>query len=101
MKQRLAHVSVHQTAKVLAMVYGLLGVLLIPLLWLASLSDPEGAVPIQIAIFFPLIYAFFGYIFTVIGAVTYNAIASRFGGIEFTLGGGPGDTAWSGDQGVR
>ena len=85
MPQQIAHFSVHQTAKVLAILYTVLGLLVVPLLWLGSLADPEGAMPIWLALIFPLIYGLFGYIFTALGCALYNVIAARVSGIEFTL----------------
>ena len=85
MKRRISHIAVHQTAKVFGIFYGLIGLILAPMMWLASLADPEGGFPLLFAIFFPFIYAIFGYIFTAIGVALYNAVASRLGGIEFTV----------------
>ena len=85
MRQQLARISVHQTAKVVAIMYALLGLLITPLLLLGSLADPEETMSLWLALVFPLLYGVFGYIFTAIGCALYNAIASRFGGIEFTL----------------
>jgi len=89
-KQQLQRFSVHQTARVLATVYGILGFVLIPLIWISIAFDPasEGGAGL-VAFLFPLIYAIFGYIFTAIGCAIYNAVAARLGGIEFTLS-GPG-----------
>lgn len=89
MLQQISRFSVHQTAKVLAILYLLLGLLLAPLVWLSSFADPEGAMPLWLAVLFPAFYGLFGYIFTVIGAAFYNFVAARVGGIEFTLSAPP------------
>jgi hypothetical protein len=85
MKHRIAHVSVHQTSKVLALVYGVLGFVFVPLLWIASVVDPTNAIPFVYALLFPVLYAVFGYIFTAISVALYNLIAGLTGGIEITL----------------
>jgi apolipoprotein N-acyltransferase len=85
MKQQLARISVLQSAKIVAILYAILGLAMIPLFWLVSLADPEGAAPLWLLVLFPLFYAIMGYVFTALCAVVYNAIASRAGGIEFTL----------------
>ena len=85
MRQQLARISVHQTAKVVAIVYALLGLLVAPLFILGSLFDPDETMSLWLALVLPVLYGVFGYIFTAIGCALYNAIASRFGGIEFTL----------------
>jgi hypothetical protein len=44
MKHQLAHVSVHQSAKVVAILYAFLGLAMTPFFLLANLADPAGAV---------------------------------------------------------
>ena len=85
MLQQIARFSVHRTAKVLAILYALLGLLFVPLIWLGSIADPEGAMPISFTLIFPLIYGLFGYVFTALACALYNVIAARVGGIEFSL----------------
>lgn len=85
MRQQVSHISVHQTAKVLAIIYGVLGLIFSPLIYLASRTTPEEAMPLWLALLFPLLYAVFGYIATAIGAAVYNAVAARIGGVEVTL----------------
>jgi hypothetical protein len=85
MRQQVSHISVHQTAKVLAIIYGVLGLIFSPLIWLASRGTPDEAMPLWLVVLFPLLYAVFGYIATAIGAAVYNAVAARIGGVEVTL----------------
>lgn len=85
MKQQLTHISVHQSAKVVAILYGILGLVVIPLFMLVSLADPAGGFPFWLLLLFPVFYAIMGYVFTALAAALYNAISSRAGGIEFTL----------------
>jgi apolipoprotein N-acyltransferase len=85
MKQRLARVSVHQNSKVLAVLYAVIGLLLSPLMWLASMAGPQPGFPFWAVIAFPVGYALFGYVFTALFAAIYNAVASQVGGFEFTF----------------
>ena len=85
MKHQLAGISVHQSAKVVAIVYGVLGLIVVPLFVLASLADPAGAFPLWLVLLFPVFYGIMGYVFTALAAALYNVIASRAGGIEFAL----------------
>lgn len=85
MRHQVTHVAVHQTAKVLAIIYGVLGLIFSPLIYLASRADPTEAMPLWLAFTFPVLYAVFGYIATAIGAAVYNAVAARMGGVEVTL----------------
>ncbi|MBI3776872.1 MAG: hypothetical protein HY273_15240 [Gammaproteobacteria bacterium] len=94
MKKQISNVSGHQTSKVFAISYM---VLTIPLLIIGIIMlfvggtgpGPEGHVgpkfPALFFLFAPLLYGFFGYLFTRLACFTYNVIAKRFGGIEFTL----------------
>lgn len=85
MKQQIQQFSIHQTAKVLAFVYGLLGMAFVPLVWLGDRLDPEGGggMGMGLLIVFPVLYAVAGYVTTAIGCAIYNEVASRVGGIEF------------------
>jgi hypothetical protein len=85
MRHQVSRISVHQTAKVLAIIYGSLGLIFSPLIWLASRADPQQGMPLWLVVLFPLLYAVFGYIATAIGAAVYNAVAARIGGVEVTL----------------
>jgi apolipoprotein N-acyltransferase len=85
MKQRLTHISPHQTAKTLAFIYGLIGIIVSLIVWVASFTTPVVPWPRVLILLFPIIYACIGYVFIVIFAAIYNAIAQISGGIEFTL----------------
>ncbi|MDR0787100.1 MAG: hypothetical protein LBG44_04445 [Gemmatimonadota bacterium] len=85
MKYRLSHVSIHQAGKISALVYGILGLLIMPLFLIASIFDPEEAFPIWVAILLPLFYAGLGYLCVALCIWVYNVIAARIGGVEFTL----------------
>ena len=87
MRQQIARLSVHQTAKVFAVIYGLLGLVFLPIMWLATSFTAEnefGAGGLWMLIF-PAMYAVFGYVFTAIACVIYNWVAGMIGGIEIEL----------------
>ncbi len=85
MTYTLAQFAVHQTAKVIALVYGILGLILAPVFFFVSRSQPGGALPPWMIVVGPIVYAALAYVFTAVGLTIYNFIAGRTGGIEFTL----------------
>jgi hypothetical protein len=85
MKHQVTHISVHQTAKVFALLYAVLGLLFAPLFLLGGLADPASAIPWGLALAFPLLYGVMGYVFTALFVALYNAVAGRTGGIEITV----------------
>ena len=88
MVQRLNRFSVGQTAKVLGVLYGLLGLVFLPFFLLAAVFAPnEGGISVGLAIAFPVIYGVCGFIFTAIGCALYNVVAGMVGGIEVQLDG--------------
>lgn len=86
MVHRLSRISVGQTAKVAGLLYGLMGIILLPLFLIpAFLGADEAGFPAAFALVLPILYGVFGYIFTAIGCVLYNWVAGKVGGIEFNL----------------
>ncbi|QHL88482.1 hypothetical protein GU926_14000 [Nibribacter ruber] len=89
---RLRRINVWQAAKIAAIIYLLLfAVIFIPLgLFMTALPTPDTGVDSGVwqafgtAFFFvaPLLYAFFGFIFTAIACAVYNLVAGWTGGIE-------------------
>ncbi|MEP2026922.1 MAG: hypothetical protein ABJH98_12230 [Reichenbachiella sp.] len=88
---RVKKFGVLQTAKVVAIIYMIVSlVVLLPFIMLGSLLTEEffpefadfgGAALLML----PLVYGFIGFIFTAIGCVVYNLIASFTGGIEIEM----------------
>jgi hypothetical protein len=87
MRQQISRLSVHQTAKVLAILYGMMGLLVIPFFLVLPMLAPGEAegFGIGLALLFPLIYAVFGYVFVAIGCLLYNLVAGWVGGIEVEM----------------
>jgi hypothetical protein len=87
MKKQIVNISKLQTAKVMAVLYlvislPILLLMLIPML----IAQPEGArMPLWFLVAMPVLYAVFGFLFTLLGAWIYNGVASLIGGIEFTM----------------
>lgn len=98
MKKRLTHVSPVQCGTVLAVLYGLFSLLIVPFFLLGtflSMHAPrpaqaphnpfDGGLGIGFAIAIPVIYAILGFIFGILGALIYNLVARITGGIEFKV----------------
>lgn len=94
MRKRLKKISVFQTSKVAAVLYGLLGLVFAPIFLLVGMfapgaSDSAGLLGLGAgiagAIVVPILYAVFGFIATAIACVLYNILAGFTGGIEFEL----------------
>jgi hypothetical protein len=86
MRQQITNFSVHQTAKVLAVLYGLMGLVFVPIFLVINTVSPDGeGIRPGLLILFPLLYAAFGYCFVAIGCAFYNFVAGRVGGIEVEL----------------
>lgn len=84
MKVQVEKFSVHQNAKVFAVLMALSSlVMVIPFMLIVSMGAPEGAFPLFMLIVFPLMYLVFGYVMIAIGCWLYNWIAKRMGGLEY------------------
>ena len=83
MKRRLTNVSPLKPGITLAVACGVLSLLVVPLLLLASIFHGGGIAGVLV-IFLPVIYAVLGFIGGVIAAFVYNLVAKWTGGIEFT-----------------
>ena len=86
MVQRLRRFSIAQTAKVLGVLYGLMGLIFLPFFLIAALFSPNKAgFGVGFAILLPILYGLCGFIFTAIGCALYNWVAGMVGGIEIQL----------------
>ncbi len=85
MRRRIRRFGIFQTAKVVAVLYGLLGLLLSPIFLLVSMIAPEtegASYGWIVAIGMPIVYAVIGFITTAIGCAIYNVLGGLTGGIE-------------------
>lgn len=89
MKQQIARFSLHQNAKVVAVISAVWSLIfLIPFVLISNVAMPaqHAAFPWYVLLIFPFLYLIFGYVFTVIGCAVYNFCAQYIGGIEFEAG---------------
>ena len=86
MVQRLSSFSIGQTAKVLGLLYGLMGFLTIPFIIMAGIYlPPKSGFGIGYALTVPVLYGLMGFVFTAVGCALYNWVAGMVGGIEIKL----------------
>lgn len=86
MEQRIRRFGVGQTAKVLGVLYGLLGLVFTPFFFLMSAASPDSfPFGFGFAILFPVMYAVMGFIMVALGCALYNLVAGWVGGIEVEL----------------
>jgi hypothetical protein len=83
---RIRRFGIASTALTVAIIYFILGVVIAPLFYLASINAPPGqSLPGLAFILGPFLYAVFGYVFAAIGCWLYNIIAGWTGGVALTL----------------
>lgn len=83
MKKQLSHISVHQTSKVVAVLYFFMfAVVAIPvgIFFLATGDVQDGLLAFGV----PFLYGILTYIMFAILAFIYNIVASSVGGVEFS-----------------
>ncbi|HEX2721824.1 MAG TPA: hypothetical protein VHM24_02835 [Gemmatimonadaceae bacterium] len=86
MAQRIRRFGIGQTAKMLGVLYALIGVVLIPIFIIATSFTPGGSTyGMGFAIALPLLYGIIGFVFTAIACAIYNMVAGWIGGIEVEL----------------
>lgn len=92
--QRIKSVGVLSCAKILGILYGCMGLLFIPFLFIAGLASMAtqqtnsaigGLAMLAFGILAPVIYGAMGFVFGALGAWIYNQIAHWLGGIEIQL----------------
>jgi hypothetical protein len=86
MKKQIVNISPMQAAKVAAVLYLVISIPFVGIFALIAMMAPSGlpGMSVGILIFMPILYAFFGGLFTLIGAWVYNLVAGMTGGFEFT-----------------
>jgi hypothetical protein len=84
--QRVRRFSIGQTAKVVGVLYALLGLVFVPVfLIVASLAPNEAGFGVGFALALPILYGVCGFIFTALACALYNWVAGMVGGIEIQL----------------
>ena len=83
MKHELVRIPPHQAGKIAAAVYGLLSLGLVPIFAMVMLAAPgKTGFGGLFFLLLPFLYAGFGYVFTALGAMTYNFVVKYTGGLE-------------------
>ncbi|HET9464082.1 MAG TPA: hypothetical protein VFO71_01005 [Gemmatimonadales bacterium] len=86
MPQRIRKFGVLQTAKVVAVLYALMGVVFVPVFFMVSMFSPGHEGPgTGYALLMPILYGVFGFVFTAVSCAIYNFVAGLVGGIEVEL----------------
>jgi uncharacterized membrane protein len=95
MMHRIQRIGVWQLAKVMGVLYFLMGIVFLAVISLFSRGMPGAAGTafssfgmgggFGMFLFMPLLYAFFGVVFGALTAVLYNVVAGMMGGVEIDL----------------
>jgi len=86
MRHRIRRFGIAQTAKVAGALYGLAGLLLVPVFLLVAMYSPrENGISVGIALAIPVLYGIVGFVVTAIGCAIYNLVAGWVGGVELEL----------------
>jgi hypothetical protein len=84
MKKQILRISPHQSSKVMALIYFIFMLLLVPIGVIMLLVGGKDRSIGFIFVFAPLIYGVTAYVMFGLFAWVYNFVAKRLGGIEFT-----------------
>ena len=89
MKRTLKRISPLKAAKIAALLYACIGLVIIPLFVLSFMFDPEinGFVAVIVSLIVPIFYMIIGFLGTLITCALYNFIAKHIGGIEVEVAG--------------
>ena len=91
MKRRIKRIAPLQLGKMLAILYGIMGLVFVPFFLVMPLiasQVPTGqrsgmmVFGVGFALCMPILYAVMGFVFGALGAVIYNVVAKWIGGIE-------------------
>ncbi|MGH7864308.1 MAG: hypothetical protein ACREQB_04920 [Candidatus Binataceae bacterium] len=76
---------VFQTAKVMGVWYGVIGVIMAFLWFVALMARGRPLAALAALIFGPIVYGIATFVMTAIATWLYNEVASRVGGVQFEL----------------
>jgi hypothetical protein len=83
MIRQITRISVGQTAKVIAVFYGVVFLIVVVIYAVGMTLGPGNHLPFLLVLFFPVIYALVLYVVFAGMAWIYNQIAAKIGGVEF------------------
>ena len=75
-------IAVMQAGKFLALLYTIAALLLLPLVFIILIVNPQSGVGLLISV---LLYPIIGYVGGILTAAIYNGVANFIGGIELTV----------------
>ncbi|KQQ96578.1 hypothetical protein [Massilia sp. Leaf139] len=84
MKKRIKSVSLVQNAKMMAALYLVLSLPLLAVMAVFGSVANQAGMSLVAMVTFAVAYVVSGFVFTLIGALVYNLVASFVGGFEFT-----------------
>ncbi|MBI3713901.1 MAG: hypothetical protein HY253_13210 [Burkholderiales bacterium] len=84
MKHQITHISPIHIAKIFAILYFAISLPFLIFMEVSMLFSPLHEAPRRFLIAMPIVYGLCGFVVTFVGAILYNFIASKIGGIEFT-----------------
>ena len=87
---RVARIAPLQAAKVASVMYGIVGVVMVPFFLLPGLLGAKNALPLWIPLLFIPFYVIAGFVMSAVMTWLYNVIAGWVGGLEITLRSEPG-----------
>lgn len=88
MPQQIRRFGIGQTAKVIGVLYALMGLVFAPIFLVSAMFAPkETGLGTGFALALPILYGVCGFIFTAIGCAIYNVVAGWVGGVEVELDG--------------
>jgi hypothetical protein len=85
LEYRLTRFGVQETAVAVAVIYFILGLIFVPIVYLASRAQASSNFSPILMVIGPICYGLFGYIFTAIACWLYNLVSGWTGGIAITL----------------
>ena len=88
MTQRIRRFGIAQTAKVIGVLYALMGLIFVPLFLVIGMFSPRhSGMGTGFALAMPIFYGLLGFVGTAIGCLVYNFVAGYVGGVEVELEG--------------
>ena len=81
MKHRITRMSVLQTGKLLAILYALISVIMLPFMLIGISNSPAGASMLVMLLLYPVM----GFLGGILMAALYNLASKWIGGIEVTV----------------